>query len=141
MFNRNMERPPNKTVLPQDIWLYLGLIIRELGVRYALPDKGWGLTVDGVWTCSSVGVGLAKTRYSSESFNGRSVAQDGQSAARVRTVRGTRRDGPRGSSRTVRPVWPDGPPEAAQFASWFESSPSSFVLPRVLQRIVPKARG
>jgi hypothetical protein len=40
--------PPRKTVQPQDIWLCLGLIIRELGVRYALPDKGWGLTVDGV---------------------------------------------------------------------------------------------
>jgi hypothetical protein len=46
--NWNMERPPRKTVQPQDIWLCLGLIIRELGVRYALPDKGWGLTVDGV---------------------------------------------------------------------------------------------
>jgi hypothetical protein len=43
MFNRNMEQPPRKTVQPQDIWLCLGLIIRELGVRYALPDKGWGL--------------------------------------------------------------------------------------------------
>jgi hypothetical protein len=52
MFNQNMERPPSKTVQPQDIWLCLGLIIRELGVRYALPDKGWGLTVDGVCTCS-----------------------------------------------------------------------------------------
>jgi hypothetical protein len=50
--NRNMERPPRKIVQPQDIWLCLGLIIRELRVRYALPDKGWGLTVDGVWTCS-----------------------------------------------------------------------------------------
>jgi hypothetical protein len=48
MFNRNMERPPRKTVQPQDIWLYLGLIISELGVRYALPDKGWGLPVVGV---------------------------------------------------------------------------------------------
>jgi hypothetical protein len=50
--NRNTERPPRKTVQPQDIWLCLGLIIRELGVRYDLLDKGWGLTVDGVWTCS-----------------------------------------------------------------------------------------
>jgi hypothetical protein len=66
--NRNMERPPRKTVQPQDIWLCLGLIISELGVRYALPDKGWGLTVDGVWTCSGVGVSLAKTQYSSGSF-------------------------------------------------------------------------
>jgi hypothetical protein len=59
----------------------------------------------------------------------------------VRTVRGTRPDDPRGPSRTVRPVWPDGPPEAERFASWFDSSPPSFVLPRVLQGIVPKARG
>jgi hypothetical protein len=63
-----MERPPRTTVQPQDIWLCFGLIIRELGVRYALPDKGWGLTVSGVWTYSGVGVGLAKTRYSSGSF-------------------------------------------------------------------------
>jgi hypothetical protein len=35
-------------------------------------------------------------------FNGRSAAQAGQSAARVRTVCGTLPDGPRGSSRTVR---------------------------------------
>jgi hypothetical protein len=66
--NQNMERPPRKTVQPQDIWLCLGLIISELGVRYALPDKGWGLTVDGVWTCPGIGVGLVKTQYSSESF-------------------------------------------------------------------------
>jgi hypothetical protein len=46
--NRNMERPPRKTVQPQEIWLCLGLVIRELGVRYALPDKGWGLPVVGV---------------------------------------------------------------------------------------------
>jgi hypothetical protein len=46
--NRNMERPPRKTVQPQDKWLCLGLIISELGVRYALPDKGWGLSVVGV---------------------------------------------------------------------------------------------
>jgi hypothetical protein len=66
--NRNMERPPRKTVLPQDIWLCLVLLISELGVRYALPDKGWGLAGSGVWTCSGVGVGLAKTRFSSGSF-------------------------------------------------------------------------
>jgi hypothetical protein len=40
-------------------------------------------------------------------FNGRSAAQAGQSAARERTVRA---------------AWPDGPPEAASFASWFDSS-------------------
>jgi hypothetical protein len=55
-------------------------------------------------------------------FNGRSAAQTGQSAARVQTVRGTLPDGPRGPSRTVRPAWPDGPPEAGSFASWFDSS-------------------
>jgi hypothetical protein len=55
-------------------------------------------------------------------FNGRSAAQAGQSAARVRTVRGTLPDGPRGPSRTVCPAWPDGPPEAECFASWFDSS-------------------
>jgi hypothetical protein len=66
--NWNKERPPRKTVQPQDIWLCLGLIISELGVRYALPDKGWGLMGRGVWTCSGVGAGLAKTRYSSGSF-------------------------------------------------------------------------
>jgi hypothetical protein len=74
-------------------------------------------------------------------FNGRSAAPAGQSAARVRTVRGTLPDGPRGPSRTVRPVWPYGPPEAVCFASWFDSSLPSFVLPRVLQGIVPRARG
>jgi hypothetical protein len=46
--NRNMERPPRKTIQPQDIWIYLGLVIRELGVWYALSDKGWGLPVVGV---------------------------------------------------------------------------------------------
>jgi hypothetical protein len=47
-YSCKLWRPPRKTVQPQDIWLCLGLIIRELGVRYALPDKGWGLKVDGV---------------------------------------------------------------------------------------------
>jgi hypothetical protein len=58
----------------------------------------------------------------SDRFNGRSAAQAGQSATTVRTVRGTLPDGPRGPSRTVRPAWPDGPPEAECFASWFDSS-------------------
>jgi hypothetical protein len=55
-------------------------------------------------------------------FNRRSAAQDRWSAARVRTVRGTLPDGPRGPSQTVQPAWPDGPPEADCFASWFDSS-------------------
>jgi hypothetical protein len=62
-----------------------------------------------------------------------------------RTVHRTRADNPRylgGQSawpvRTVRPSWPDGPPEPGCFALWFESSLLSFMLPRVLQEIVPK---
>jgi hypothetical protein len=66
--NRNMERPPKKAVQPQDLWLCLGLIIREQCVRYALPNKGCGLTADGVWTCSSGELGLVKTGYSPGSF-------------------------------------------------------------------------
>jgi hypothetical protein len=72
----------------------------------------------------------------------------GRSAMSVRTVRGSRPDGPRdpcGRSappgRTVRPTWPDGPPEPVCFVHWFDSSLPSFVLPRVLQGIVPKTRG
>jgi hypothetical protein len=66
----------------------------------------------------------------------------------LRTVRGTCADSPRyigGRSvwpvRTVRPTWPDGPPEPECFVPWFDSSLPSFVLPRVLQGIVPKTRG
>jgi hypothetical protein len=40
--------------------------------------------------------------------------------------------------RTVRPTWPDSPPEPSSFVPWFDSSSHSFVLPRVLQVIVPK---
>jgi hypothetical protein len=40
--------------------------------------------------------------------------------------------------RTVRPAWPDSPPEPGSFVPWFDSSLVSFVLPRVLQGIVPK---
>jgi hypothetical protein len=40
--------------------------------------------------------------------------------------------------RTVRPSWPDSPPVSGSFAPWFDSSLLSFVLPRVLQGIVPK---
>jgi hypothetical protein len=46
--NWNMERPPRKTVLPQDIWICLVQLIRKPGVRYALLDRGWGLPVVGV---------------------------------------------------------------------------------------------
>jgi hypothetical protein len=42
------------------------------------------------------------------------------------------------SVRTVRPSWPDSPPVPGSFAPWFVSSLFSYVLPRVLQGIVPK---
>jgi hypothetical protein len=62
-----------------------------------------------------------------------------------RMVRGKGADSPRypaGQSarplRTVHPAWPDSPPEPGIFVPWFDSSLISFVLPRVLQGIVPK---
>jgi hypothetical protein len=62
------------------------------------------------------------------------------------TVRGKGADSPRypagqsaRSLRTVRPAWPESPPEPGCFALWFDSSLPSFVLPRVLQGIIPKA--
>jgi hypothetical protein len=68
-----------------------------------------------------------------------------QSAAQGRMVRGEGVNSPRqqaGQSawpvRTVRPSWPDGPPEPRSFVPWFDSSLLSFVLPRVLQGIVLK---
>jgi hypothetical protein len=42
---------------------------------------------------------------------------------------------------TVRPTWQDSPPEPECFVPWFDSSLPSFVLPRVLQGIVPMTRG
>jgi hypothetical protein len=49
--------------------------------------------------------------------------------AKGRTVRGVCADSPRQQAgrsawpvRTVRPSWPDGPPEPVCFASWFDSS-------------------
>jgi hypothetical protein len=69
----------------------------------------------------------------------------GRSAAQGRTVRGVGADGPRQQAgrsawleRTVRPSWPDCPPEPESFVPCFDSSLPSFVLPRVLQGIVPK---
>jgi hypothetical protein len=76
---------------------------------------------------------------------GGSVCFFGQSAARGQTVRGVGADRPRQQAgrsawpvRTVRPSWPDGPPEHECFVPWFDSSLLSFVLPCVLQGIVPK---
>jgi hypothetical protein len=61
--------------------------------------------------------------------SGGSVCFFGRSAAQGRTVRGVCADSPRqqaGQSawpvRTVRPSWPDGPPEPECFAFWFDSS-------------------
>jgi hypothetical protein len=73
-------------------------------------------------------------------YFGRSAVQGRQSAVWVRTVHGSRQDGPRGSSgqsappgRTVRPRL------TACFLVRF--LPSFLVLLRVLQGIVPKTRG
>jgi hypothetical protein len=80
--------------------------------------------------------------------SGGSVCFFGRSAAQGRTVRGVCSDSPRQQARrsawpvrTVRPTWPDGPPEPECFVPWFDSSLPSFMLPRVLQGIVPKTRG
>jgi hypothetical protein len=80
--------------------------------------------------------------------SGGSVCIFGQSAAHGRTVHGVCADSPRQQAersawpvRTVRPTWPDGPPEPECFVPWFDSSLPSFVLPRVLYGIVPKTRG
>jgi hypothetical protein len=75
---------------------------------------------------------------------GGTVGFNGLSAALGQTVRGTGADSPRypaGQSaqpvRTVRPTWPDGPPEPGSFCSLVRFFPPSFVLPHVLQGIVP----
>jgi hypothetical protein len=79
---------------------------------------------------------------------GGSVSVFGRSAALGRTVRGTGADSPRhlaGRSarpvRTVRPTWPDSPPVPGCFVLWLDSFFVSFVLPLVLQGVVPKTRG
>jgi hypothetical protein len=72
----------------------------------------------------------------------------GWSSAQGRTVRGTGADSPRypagqsaRSVRTVRPAWPDSPPVPGCFVLWFDSFLVSFVLPLVLQGVIPKTRG
>jgi hypothetical protein len=70
-------------------------------------------------------------------FNGQSATQAGWSAVPCGQSAIPRRT-TAWLVRTVRPSWPDGPPEPGCFALWFDSSLLSFVLPRVLQRIVPK---
>jgi hypothetical protein len=76
--------------------------------------------------------------------SGGSVGFYGLSAAPGRTVRVDLADCPRhlaGLSawplRTVCPSWPDSPPVPGSFVPWFDSSLFSFVLPCVLQGIVP----
>jgi hypothetical protein len=120
------------------------------GFQFSLGEVSDGLRVPsgrsaGAWRIVRVlpadgplfGVGSG----GSVRFNGRSAAPAGQSAARVRTVRGTLPDGlrsHRGQSalpgRTVRQRLP---------ALLLGSIPPSLflVLPRVLQGIVPKTRG
>jgi hypothetical protein len=71
----------------------------------------------GQSACSS------RTVHYSGFATGGSVGFNGQSAWLVQTVR---------------PTWPDGPPEPDCFALWFDSSLLSFVLLRVIQGIVPK---
>jgi hypothetical protein len=60
---------------------------------------------------------------------GGSVCFNGQSTTQGRTVRGTGANSPRQQAeqsawpvRTVRPSWPDGPPEPGCFVPWFDSS-------------------
>jgi hypothetical protein len=79
---------------------------------------------------------------------GGSICFFGRSAAQGWTVRSTGADSPRyptGQSmrpvRTVRPAWPDSPPVPGCFVLWFDSFLVSFVLPLVLQGVVPKTRG
>jgi hypothetical protein len=67
-------------------------------------------------------------------FNGRSEGKAERSAVAGRTVRAAHRGRSALSGRTVRQ-------RQRALLFWFDSSPSSFVLPRVLQGIVPKARG
>jgi hypothetical protein len=76
--------------------------------------------------------------------SGGSICFFGRSAAQGRTVRGVCADSSRQQAgrstwpmRTVRPSWPDGPPKPECFVPWFDSSLPSFVLPRVLQGIIP----
>jgi hypothetical protein len=83
-----------------------------------------------------------------EVVSGGSVCFFGRSAAQGRTVHGDCANSPRQQAgrsawpvRTVRPTWPDGPPEPECFVPWFDSFLPSFVLPRVFQGIVPKTRG
>jgi hypothetical protein len=63
-----------------------------------------------------------------EVVSGGSVCFLGQSATQGRTVRGVGADSPRQQAgrsawpvRTVRPSWPDGPPEPECFVLWFDS--------------------
>jgi hypothetical protein len=78
-------------------------------------------------------------------ISGGSVGFYGLFVASCRTVRGTWPDCPRhlaGLSawplRTVRPSWPNSPLVPGSFAPWFDSSLLAFMLPRVLQGIIPK---
>jgi hypothetical protein len=80
----------------------------------------------GAWRTVRV---LPRTVCFSGFATGGSISFNGQFAAQGRTVRGTGADSPRqqaGQSawlvRTVRPSWPDSPPEPCCFVPWFDSS-------------------
>jgi hypothetical protein len=70
------------------------------------------------------------TSGGSVGFNGQFAAQAGLSAVLVRTIRGTLADGPLGSCGRSARAW--------LFCFLVRFPPPSFVLPRVLQGIVPK---
>jgi hypothetical protein len=94
---------------------------RFLTVRYSGADSPW--VPDGRSVCSPRTV-----RYSGFATGG-SVSFFGQSAAQRRMVHSTGADSPRQQARqsawpvrTIRPSWPDGPPEPGCFIPWFDSS-------------------
>jgi hypothetical protein len=104
----------------------------------------WASVADGPEPVRTVRLVFAKGLFLWRVFGG-SVGFYGLLAAPGRTVRVALADCPWllvGLStwllRTVRPFWPDSPPEPGSFVPWFDSSLPSFVLPRVLQRIIPK---
>jgi hypothetical protein len=110
------------------------------GFEFSLDEVSDGPRVPGGQSACS-----PRTVRFSGFATGGSVGFNGRSTALGRTVRGTGADSPRypagqsaGPVRTVGPTWPDSPPEPGWFALWFDSSLPSFVLPCVLQGIVPK---
>jgi hypothetical protein len=103
------------------------------------------------WFADGPGFSSGRSAWSSRTVrflwcvSGGSVGFYALSAAPGWTVRVALADCPRNLAglsawllRTVCPSWPDSPPVPGSFVPWFDSSLLSFVLPRVLQGIVPK---